>query len=108
MDLRSALWSLSLCLSVTLSSAARLGLAGSPDAEAEDFFEKKVRPLLHDHCLKCHSGQKPKGGLALLSRSAVLTGGGEGPAAVAGKPLESLLIGAVRYKDALKMPPKKK
>src|SRR5216684_1771387 len=99
MNLRSALWGSLLCLSMTLSSAARSALAGSPDAD--DFFEKKVRPLLHDHCLKCHSGQKPKGGLALVSRSSVLTGGGEGPAAVAGKPLESLLIGAVRYNDAL-------
>jgi hypothetical protein len=108
MDLRNVLWIILLCFFVTLSEGARLALARPPYAEADDFFEKKVRPLLHEHCLKCHSGQKPKGGLALVSRSSVLTGGSEGPAAVSDKPSESLLIAAVRYNAALKMPPKKK
>jgi hypothetical protein len=81
--------------------------AGKDDA-ATDFFEKKVRPILVEHCYKCHAaGAKKLGGhLRLDSREAVLKGGDTGPALVPGKPEESLLVAAVRYDDdALKMPP---
>ena len=51
----------------------------------------------------------PMGGLRLDSRESILHGGGRGPAIVAGKPKESLLIKAVQQTDAsLKMPPGKK
>jgi hypothetical protein len=65
-------------------------------AEALDFFEREVRPLLVGHCHKCHGDSKPKAGLRLTSRRAVLQGGASGPAAVAGKPTDSLLLQAVR------------
>ena len=73
-----------------------------------EFFEKEVRPLLVEYCLKCHSDKKPKGGLRLTAREAVLKGGDSGPAAVAGKPEHSLLIQAVRYNDTPQIPPKRK
>jgi hypothetical protein len=75
-----------------------------------EFFEKKIRPLLTDRCLECHSPEKKvKGGLRLDSREGWQTGGDSGPAIVPGKPQESLLITAVGYHDKdLKMPPKKK
>src|SRR5579884_2929486 len=95
-----------------ISSLAGVLLAGSiaraVDAEAEEFFEKEVRPLLVEHCQKCHGDNKPKGGLRLTSRAAVLQGGDSGPAAVAGKPDSSLLIQAVRYNDTPQMPPRRK
>ncbi len=75
---------------------------------AQEFFENEVRPLLVEHCQKCHSDNKPKGGLRLTSRDAVLKGGDSGPAAVPGKPHDSLLIQAVRYNDTPQMPPKRK
>ena len=31
--------------------------------EKAEFFEKKVRPLLVEHCLECHGPEKHKGGL---------------------------------------------
>jgi hypothetical protein len=74
----------------------------------EEFFEKEVRPLLVEHCQKCHGDKKPKGGLRLTSREAILKGGDSGPAAVASKPENSLLIQAVRYSDTPQMPPKRK
>src|SRR5262245_42151702 len=76
---------------------------GAPPDQLE-FFEKHIRPILVDKCVKCHGGEKTKGGLKLTSRAAVLEGGKTGPAAVAGKPDESLLIRAVRHLD-LNMPP---
>ena len=73
------------------------------------FFESKIRPLLADKCYKCHSkeGDKIRGGLLLDTRESVLHGGNTGPALVPGKPDQSLLIQAIRYKDEdLQMPPK--
>src|SRR5260370_19771677 len=80
--------------------------AQSPQTPGADFFEKEVRPLLIARCYKCHGDlAKPKGKLRLTSRSNILQGGESGPAAIAGKPAESLLIQASHYTDALKMPP---
>ena len=68
-------------------------------------FEAQVRPILDEHCLKCHGSTKQWGSLRLDSRTAILKGGDSGPAAVAGEPNESLLIRAVRHDDEnLKMP----
>src|SRR6267378_676673 len=76
-----------------------------------EFFEKKIRPLLVEHCYKCHGAQseKVKGGLLLDTREGVLKGGDTGAAIVPGDPEKSLLIKAVRYTDPdLQMPPKDK
>lgn len=74
-------------------------------AEHLQQFETRVRPILEEHCLKCHGGAKQWAGLRLDSREAILKGGDSGPAAVVGKPDESLLIRAVRHDDEnLKMP----
>ena len=56
----------------------------TPPASAEDvqFFEAKVRPLLVEHCHKCHGPAKQEGGLRLDSRAAVLKGGEIGRAHV--------------------------
>jgi mono/diheme cytochrome c family protein len=73
------------------------------------FFETKIRPIFENNCYNCHSksGDKVRGGLLLDTREAILHGGNSGPALVAGKPDDSLLIQAVRYKDEdLQMPPK--
>lgn len=91
-------------------AAGGLG-AAEPSAAGVEFFEKKVRPALVQHCYECHSvkHEKAKGGLLLDSREAVLKGGDSGPAIIPGKPAESLLIKAVRRVDEdLQMPPKHK
>lgn len=80
------------------------------DATKVQFFESKVRPILVDHCEKCHSSRdgKAKGDLALDSRSGWETGGEHGAAIVPGNPEKSLLLKAVSYSDdELRMPPKK-
>jgi hypothetical protein len=87
---------------------APLARGSGPDPAAAEFFEKKVRPLLVQHCFRCHGDGKTKGGLSLMTRADLLEGGDTGPAAVPGKPEKSLLIQAVRYKDKPQMPPKGK
>lgn len=84
--------------------------AVAPEQEAKlAFFEKTVRPILIERCYECHSVEsgKNKGGLQLDSREAVLKGGDNGPALVAGDPEKSLLIESIRYHNQdLQMPPK--
>src|SRR5262249_18767419 len=81
---------------------------GDFPAEALEFFEKDVRPLLVAKCQACHGDTKPKSRLRLSSRASVLEGGVRGPAAIPGKPADSLLLQAVRHQDDLRMPPRGK
>lgn len=60
--------------------------------------------LLAEHCLVCHSGEKPKGGLDLGVRQKALKGGLTGPALAPGDPKKSLLLEMVKKGE---MPPKK-
>jgi len=80
-------------------------------ADDAEFFEKRIRPALVEHCHKCHSaGAEPlKGGLALDSKEALLAGGESGPAIVPGDPEASRLARAISHMDPdLQMPPKYK
>ena len=100
-------------LSIVLLALASLLPVTAPAAEPTpaqlDFFEKRIRPVLVTRCYECHSAdaKKLKGGLALDTRDALLTGGESGPALVPGDPEKSRLIEAVRYQNRdRQMPPK--
>jgi ankyrin repeat protein len=45
-------------------------------------FAQQIKPLLERSCLACHSGEKPRGPFRVDSRSAILTGGASGEAAI--------------------------
>jgi len=87
-------------------------LAASSNAPGQDalgdFFEKKIRPVLVQHCYSCHSKEsnKQRGGLYVDSRESLLEGGEQGPAIVVGKPAESLLIKLVNHADPKKRMPR--
>jgi cytochrome c553 len=94
-----------LCLLLTATYAN--SSAGADDGD--EFFEKRVRPILVKHCYQCHSGEAKelKGGLLLDTRDAIRKGGDSGPAVVPGKPNDSHLIAAIRH-ESIEMPPKEK
>ncbi len=73
------------------------------------FFESKVRPVLVEKCYSCHSlSGKSKGGLLLDTKVGWEKGGDSGPALVAGRPEQSLLVKAIRHGDPdLQMPKEK-
>src|SRR5688572_31580754 len=105
-----------IALFVLLATSSRApAAAGATDVAGVEFFEKKVTPVLVEHCYKCHSAEaeqnkKLKGGLYLDTRAGTLKGGeSEKPAVVPGDAEASLLIEAVRWKNEdLQMPPKQK
>jgi hypothetical protein len=43
------------------------------------FFEREVRPILFDECLKCHAGKDAESGLQLTSRHGIFSGGDTAP-----------------------------
>lgn len=91
---------------VALSFAANLWCS-EPTAQQFEFFEKKIRPVLVENCLECHSTDtEASGGLLLDSRAGVLRGGDSGPAVKLGDPSASKLVRAIEYQDLkLRMPP---
>ncbi len=95
---RPAPWLLAVLLSQPLIAAS---------ADDGEFFEKKIRPLLAEHCYACHSStsQPVMGGLVLDQEEGFRKGGSRGSPVVAGDPESSLLIRAVTHQDEkLRMP----
>lgn len=78
------------------------------EPQADEFFEKRVRPLLAAKCFDCHGEDQAESDLRLDSRADMLEGGSRGAAIVPGDPDKSLLIRAVNHADTLAMPPKEK
>ena len=103
---------ITLLAAILLSWSFGVDVARGEDAPTRpqlEFFEKKVRPLLVQHCYECHSvkSKKIQAGLVLDSRDGLLRGGDSGAALVPGDVDGSSLIEAVRY-ESLEMPPKGK
>ena len=69
-------------------------------------FEKDVRPIFKAYCLDCHgAGEALKGHLDLRLKRFAERGGDSGPAVVAGRPEESLLVERLKNGE---MPPGEK
>jgi cytochrome c553 len=100
-------WRYTVVISLILAAAALR--ADEPDPAGIEFFEKKIRPVLVEHCYECHSAtsEKLKGELRLDTRAGMMKGGESGAIVAPGKVDESLLIQALRYQGT-EMPPKGK
>ncbi|MFO0871448.1 MAG: PSD1 and planctomycete cytochrome C domain-containing protein [Pirellulales bacterium] len=102
---RGVRWCAALLLLGVAGATCR---AGAEEAAGEEFFEKRVRPILAGTCFRCHGGPKVSGGLRVDSREALLRGGESGPAIDLAAPERSLLLRAVqRSEDVSAMPPDK-
>jgi hypothetical protein len=85
---------------------ALVWFAHDADAAPVD-YERDVQPILAGTCYKCHGPDKQESDLRLDSPKAILKGGKLGPAIVAGKSKESVLIQAITGSsdDIVAMPP---
>jgi hypothetical protein len=77
-------------------------------AQHAEFFEARIRPVLAEHCFRCHGPKKQESGLRLDSRQRLLKGTDDGPVVVPGRPDKSPLIEAIHHDAVIKMPPKSK
>lgn len=73
-----------------------------------DHFERRIRPLLSEHCYGCHSSRAKTvhGGLKLDTVEGLHQGGDSGPVLDAKSPDAGLLLSSVRYDGDIQMPPK--
>ncbi|HEX4129425.1 MAG TPA: PSD1 and planctomycete cytochrome C domain-containing protein [Pirellulales bacterium] len=85
------------------------GAPRAPAAELprdqQEFFEKRIRPMLLEHCVSCHGAETQEAGLRLDTRAFMMKGADGAPAAVAGQPDRSRLIEVTRYDGSVQMPP---
>ncbi|MEX2318107.1 MAG: DUF1553 domain-containing protein [Pirellulales bacterium] len=92
------------------TAATTKDAAAPTSAEGGKFYDTEVRPILEAHCYSCHGsapGGDNKSGFSLLTRSAFLKGGENGPVFAAERPDESAILQAINY-AGLEMPPKGK
>ena len=94
---------------VPAAAMAQQSASPNPNAEQLDFFEKKIRPVLVEHCYECHAtdAKSIQGGLSLDTAQGLLRGGDSGPALVPHQGDSSLIIQAIRY-ESNQMPPRGK
>src|SRR5438270_3836870 len=76
----------------SLASVAVAGETGMPNLQ----FDRDVRPILAENCLRCHGLEKSKSGFRLDNRATALQGGNDNPDdIVPGHSRRSKLIGYV-------------
>lgn len=78
------------------------------DSAAAEFFEKEVRPILIERCLKCHSeaAADSHGELNLESSAGIAQGGSRGTLVDKSSLDQSLILAAIEYRGTeLQMPP---
>jgi hypothetical protein len=104
-----------LCLALSGSHAAdskKADMSKVPPAAKQKgvTFEKDIKPLLDKSCVKCHSGDKPKGKYRMDTLAAVIKGGESGdPAVIPGHSEKSPMV--LYTSDAveeMEMPPTEK
>jgi len=90
--------------------ACLLLLRAEVPARAEIDFAKDIRPILESSCIRCHSGDKPKGGLRLDTKQGLLQGGKSGKVIVPGKAADSPLYQRITLPEGEpdRMPPEGK
>jgi mono/diheme cytochrome c family protein len=84
-----------LLLAPAVVAALLLGVGRSFPAEPRSDFRDRVAPILRQHCVRCHQGAKPKGGLDLTSAKGLAAGADGTDVVVAGKPQDSRLLEVV-------------
>ena len=89
-----------ICLVIFALLSSRASAAEHVD------YVKEIKPLLQERCFACHGVLAQKGKLRLDSGLHIFTGGKTGPAIVAKKAVNSLLLERVTAKDDdARMPP---
>ena len=68
-------------------------------------FENEILPILRRNCLACHNATDAESDLVMETPATMLTGGLDGPAIVAGKGSDSLIIKLASRAQESFMPP---
>ncbi len=114
MNLKSSLVAIAILGSFSTAAFADLDLGDAsklPPAASKSgvTYATDIKPIFEKSCLKCHSGEKPKGKFSMESLPNILKGGKEGKSVVPGNSAKSALVhmSADLVADS-EMPPKDK
>ena len=69
--------------------------------EGLDLFKANVRQILIKSCVECHGGAEVESGLDLATRKGLMRGGSKGPAVVAGKSRDPVVVAKHDHRVAL-------
>ncbi len=94
-----------IILSTTGRSPSRSEEAVPDQVASAINYEDHVKPILRQHCFSCHYQGESKGGLALDSTAALMSGGGSGEIVYAGDVEGSRLWQLITHEDTPIMPP---
>jgi mono/diheme cytochrome c family protein len=96
-------------LSRNLTAVAVLTLTASLHAASTVDYVKDVKPVLAQHCYRCHGSSQQKSGLRADTVAFLKEGGDNGPAFAAGKGADSLMMKTIlgTHEDIARMPYKK-
>ena len=95
-----------LCLLTSLTVAADPIQVAVPDRDTAVSFQNEILPVLRSNCLACHSRTERQAELVLETAAEILKGGDNGPAVIAGRPQDSLLLRVASHASEPVMPPK--
>lgn len=77
-------------------------------AAASPNYDQHIKPILRQHCLKCHGDDEQKSGLNMQTYASAMKGGSDGKIAVPGRPSKSVLYQIITDPDDdSRMPPNK-
>ncbi len=93
-------------VALLLVCAGGVPAADPPVSGGLVLFTADVRPLLTEHCVKCHGGEKTKGGFDMTTREGLLHPGAEGANVIPGDSKKSRLMKLVRHEEDPGMPSK--
>src|SRR3954471_6332484 len=98
-----------LVLLVAAGFAAESPFGRASARAAEPDYLRDVKPILSEHCYRCHGASQQKGGLRLDTAGLAKKGGDAGPALVAGGSSDSLIVQVIKgtHRDIPRMPYKK-
>lgn len=98
-------WIYKLPVLALFAALALLAQRPAGAAADDEFFEKKVRPILAARCQKCHNSQALVAELDLSTAEGFARGGESGPLIDGERPMESRLLKVIGYDGEIKMPP---
>ncbi|MDF1738597.1 MAG: hypothetical protein P1U86_05520 [Verrucomicrobiales bacterium] len=88
--------------------AAAVASPWSPIRAESINYDEHIKPIVRQHCLKCHGDDKQKADLNLQNYGAALKGGSGGDTLIAGRSSQSILFQSITDPDEdLRMPPNK-
>ena len=99
-----------ICLLMASSGVeAALPPGAPPAAKVKIDFAKHIKPILKNHCGRCHSGHSRKGGFSIDQHESFVKGGESGGTVIVGQSAKSLIIQLVTSTDSdQRMPMKNK